>query len=50
LAITTASGMIANADEFGTTTEENTLHTYLTSIGRGRPSAAPCLTGLRVPT
>jgi hypothetical protein len=55
LAIVTASGIMANADEFGATTGENTVHTYLSSIGLDRPSAVfprpvLCPTGMRVPT
>ncbi|HEY2285508.1 MAG TPA: hypothetical protein VGH88_07170 [Streptosporangiaceae bacterium] len=47
--------MIRNADEFGTTIEENTLRTYVISFGQDRPSAAVpqptlYLTGTRVPT
>jgi hypothetical protein len=55
LAITAASGMMANADEFGTTTEENPLYAYVTSVCQDRPSAVSPqpklrLTGLRVLT
>jgi hypothetical protein len=46
---------MANADEFGATTEENTVHTYVSSIELDRPSAAfprpvLCLTRMRAPT